>query len=311
MGVSASDSALRTARVSFAVRRLLPLLERENILGWLLLAPAVILLAAFIAYPFALGIWFSLTDKRIGGEVEQFVGLHNFRFILSDTIFQQTVRNTLIYTAVTVALKAVFGMALALLMNQVFPFKNLIRASLLLPWIVPTALSTIAWLWMFDPSFSVVNWFLINVFHLPKVAWLSDSALAMGAIIAVNVWRGIPFFAISILAGLQTISQELYEASAIDGANAWQRFRHITLPLVQPVLLLVTLFSLVWTIADFQLPHILTHGAPANTTHVFGTLAYQVSVVSALLGEGAAISLFMLPFLFVCIAIVLWQIRRD
>ncbi|MHB1004719.1 MAG: carbohydrate ABC transporter permease [Chloroflexota bacterium] len=291
--------------------RLLANLEKEHVLGPLMLVPAVVLLLAFIGYPFALGIWFSMTDKRIGGEAEQFVGLRNFQYLLTDGVFIQTIKNTMIYTGVTVTLKAILGLALALLMNQAFPFKNIVRASLLLPWIVPTALSTIAWMWIFDPTFSVLNWLLVNVFHMKKIAWLSDAALAMGAIISANVWRGIPFFAISILAGLQTISQELYEASSIDGANAVQRFRHITLPLVQPVLLLVTLFSLVWTIADFQLPYILTRGGPANGTHVFGTLAYQTSVISALLGEGAAISLYMLPLLFVCIAVVLWQINKD
>jgi multiple sugar transport system permease protein len=293
------------------LERLLSLLDREAVLGPALLLPAAIMLIAFIGYPFLLGIWFSLSDKKIGAGPEQFVGLENFQYLLGDSIFLQTVKNTLLYTGVTVALKAVFGMALALVMNQVFPLKNLVRASLLLPWIVPTALSTIAWMWIFDPTFSVLNWFLVNVFQMRKVAWLSDATLAMTAIITANVWRGVPFFAISILAGLQTISQELYEASAIDGANAMQRFRHITLPLLQPVILLVTLFSLVWTIADFQLPYILTRGGPANGTHIFGTLAYQTSVVSALMGEGAAISLYMLPFLLACIAVVLWQINKD
>ena len=286
-------------------------LEQESVLGYLLLLPALLLLFVFIAYPFCLGIWFSLTDKKIGGLQESFVGLDNFRFLLSDGIFHQTVRNTLVYTVVTVTAKTVFGMGLALLMNQHFPLKNAVRASLLLPWIVPTALSTLAWLWIFDPTFSVINWLLWNWFHLPKVNWLADPTLAMTSIIIVNIWRGVPFFAISILAGLQTISQELYEAASMDGASAFARFRHITLPLVQPVLLLVVLFSFIWTVADFQLVYVLTRGGPANSTHLFGTLAYQIVVNASRLGEGAAISLFMLPFLFVCIAVVLWLIRRD
>ena len=291
--------------------RLRASLEKENVAGWILIVPAALILAIFIAYPLLLGVWFSLTDKMIGGVTERFVGLRNFQLLLSDSIFLQTVRNTLIYTAVTVSVKAVLGMALALLMNQIFPLKNLVRAALLLPWIVPTALSTLAWLWIFDPNFSVLNWFLVNVFHASRIAWLSDATLAMGAIITVNVWRGVPFFAISLLAGLQVISQELYEASSIDGANAVKRFWFITLPLVRPVLLLVVLFSLIWTIADFQLIHILTRGGPVNSTHVFGTYAYQTSVLSAQLGQGAAISLYMLPLLFVCIAVVLRYIHKE
>ncbi len=291
--------------------RLRGYLDKEHVAGWILIVPAASILAIFIAYPLLLGVWFSLTDKRIGGGAEHFIGLRNFRLLLNDSIFLQTVRNTLIYTTVTVSLKAVLGMALALLMNQVFPLKNLVRASLLLPWIVPTALSTLAWLWMFDPNFSLLNWCLVNVFHTGRVAWLSDAPLAMGAIITVNVWRGVPFFAISILAGLQMISQELYEASSIDGATAVRRFWFITLPLVRPVLLLVVLFSLIWTIADFQLIHILTRGGPVNSTHVFGTYAYQTSVLSAQLGRGAAISLYMLPLLLVCIAVILRYINKE
>lgn len=285
-------------------------LERETVLGPTLLFPAVFLLVVFLAYPFGLGIWFSVTNKTVGGTTEQFVGLHNFRMLLHDTIFHRTFWNTLVYSVVTVALKAILGMALALLLNQHFAFRRFVRAALLLPWIVPTALSTIAWLWIFDPTFSVINWFLVKAGG-PRINWLGDSSLAMISIIVVNVWRGIPFFAISLLAGLQTIAQELYEAASIDGADALARFRHVTLPLLRPVLLLVALFSFIWTIADFQLVYVLTRGGPANSTHLFGTLAYQVAVFASKLGEGAAISLFMLPFLLLCIVVVLWQIRRD
>jgi multiple sugar transport system permease protein len=286
-------------------------LERETILGPILLFPALVLLGVFLAYPLTLGIWFSVSDKTIGGLEEHFVGLHNFQRLLSDTIFQRTVWNTLVYSVVTVVLKAVLGLVLALLLNQHFAFRRFVRAALLLPWIVPTALSTIAWLWIFDPTFSVINWFLVNIFGLQRINWLGNASLAMSSIIIVNVWRGIPFFAISLLAGLQTIAQELYEAASIDGADALQRFWHVTLPLVRPVLLLVTLFSFIWTVADFQLVYVLTRGGPSNSTHLFGTLAYQVAVFAGKLGEGAAISLFMLPFLLLCIVVVLWQLRRE
>jgi multiple sugar transport system permease protein len=312
MVVGARTRAPHTkASAGMARSNLRSYLEREGVLGPSLLLPALLFLTAFLAYPLGLGLWFSLSDKTIGGLTERFVGLHNFRLLLSDTIFQRTFWNTLFYSVTTVALKAVLGLILALLLNQHFPFRRFVRASLLLPWIVPTALSTIAWLWIFDPTFSVINWLLVNIFGAPRVNWLGDASLAMTSIIIVNVWRGIPFFAISILAGLQTIAPELYEAASIDGADAWRRFRHITLPMVRPVLLLVTLFSFIWTVADFQLVYVLTRGGPSNSTHLFGTLAYQVAVFASKLGEGAAISLFMLPFLLLCIVVVLWQLRRE
>jgi multiple sugar transport system permease protein len=304
MAAASSYSDMRRSRLK-------GFLGRQSVLGYTLVFPALLFLGVFIAYPFLLGIWFSLTDKKIGGGPGHFVGLHNFQILLNDTIFQQAVVNSLVYTISTILGKIVLGIALALLMNQYFPFKNFVRAALLLPWIVPTALSTLAWLWLFDPSFSILNRILASLFHIGRINWLGDPTLAMISIIVANMWRGVPFFAITLLAGLQTIPQELYEAADIDGASTIDRFRHITLPLIQPVLLLVVLFSFVWTIADFQLVYILTHGGPTNSTHLFGTLAYQVVVRAGRLGEGAAISLCMLPFLLVCMIAVLWQVRRD
>jgi multiple sugar transport system permease protein len=309
MGITPGDPGI-LARAGGRRPALGAYLDRENVLGYVLTFPALLILAVFIAYPFLLGIWFSLTDKTVG-QAANYVGLLHFARLLGDSIFLQTTRNTLLYTASTVTLKLVLGMALALLMNQHFPMKNVVRASLLLPWIVPTALSTIAWLWIFDPTYSVANWVIVNLGLGGKVNWLGNSALAMTAIIIVNVWRGVPFFAITLLAGLQMVSQELHEAAAIDGANAARRFWHVTIPSIRPVILLVVIFSTIWTIADFQLVYVLTRGGPSNSTHLFATLAYQVALVSARLGEGAAISLYMFPFLLVAIGIVLWQIRRD
>ncbi len=304
------------------------LFEREGSLGWLLALPAVTILVLFIVYPFFVGIWLSMTNETVQ-RVGQFVGLENFIRQLNSNIFQTTVRNTLVYTGVTVAVKAVLGLVLALLMNQSIRGKNWVRAALLLPWIVPTALSTIAFKWLFDSTYSIANWVMVNsgfatalIANFPDLAraiglrpnginWLGDGTWAMIAIIIANIWRGVPFFAISLLAGLQTISQELYEAAAIDGANAWQRFRHVTLPLIQPVLLVVLLFSLVWTISDFQLPYILTGGGPTNSTHLFSTLAYQIALRAGNLGEGASVSLFMFPFLFFTVAGLLWYMRRQ
>ena len=287
------------------------LLEREGSLGLILMAPAVIILAVFIAYPFLLGIWYSLINARIGVP-GTFVGLDNFIANAQNGIFQQTLRNTFVYTGITTVFKLVLGMALALLMNQHFRFKNLARAGLLLPWIIPTALSTLAWLWIFDSTYGIISWVLKNAGLIQRnIPFLGDPTLAMGSVIAVNIWRGTPFFAISLLAGLQTISQDLYEAAAIDGAGAWQRFCHVTLPLIMPVLTIVTLFSIIWTFADFQLVYVLTRGGPTNSTHLLATLAYQIGMTAGELSVGAAISLWMFPFMAALVVAVLWYQRRE
>ncbi|MBI3325989.1 MAG: sugar ABC transporter permease [Nitrospinae bacterium] len=286
-------------------------LERDSFLGYALVAPALLILTLFIAYPFVLGIRMSLSHWLVGQE-PTFVGLQNFVRNADSTIFTRTVQNTFIYTAAATVLKLAFGMALALVLNNTFRGKGMVRAAFLLPWIIPTVLSTLAWLWMFDATFSVINWCLRYVGLVQRgINWLGDPVLAMLSIIVVNSWRGVPFFAISLLAGLQTISPELYEAAAIDGANAAQRFRYITLPMIKPVLLVVLLFSIIWTFADFQLVYVLTRGGPANSTHLFATLAYQVGVVSGSLGEGAAVSLTLFPILVVVVVVLLFYLRKE
>jgi multiple sugar transport system permease protein len=287
------------------------LLDREGNLGLILMFPAIAILALFIAYPFILGIWYSLINARIGVP-GTFVGIDNFIANAQNGIFQQTLRNTFVYTGVATAFKLALGMALALLMNQHFPFKNMVRAGLLLPFIIPTALSTLAWLWIFDSTYGIISWALRNMGLIrTNIPFLGDPTLAMGSVIAVNIWRGVPFFAISLLAGLQTISQDMYEAAAIDGANAVQRFRHVTLPLIMPVLTIVTLFSVIWTFADFQLVYVLTRGGPTNSTHLLATLAYQIGMTAGELSNGAAISLWMFPFMAAMVVAVLWYQRRE
>ncbi len=287
------------------------ILEREGTLGPILMIPALAILVMFIAYPFVLGIIYSLVNARIGVP-GTFVGLDNFIANAQNGIFQQTMRNTFVYTGITTVFKLGLGMALALVMNQHIPFKGIIRASLLLPWIIPTALSTLAWLWIFDSTYGIISWALKNMgFIKTNIPFLGDPTLAMGSVIAVNIWRGTPFFAISLLAGLQTISQDLYEAAAIDGANAVQRFRHVTLPLIMPVLTIVTLFSIIWTFADFQLVYVLTRGGPTNSTHLLATLAYQIGMSAGELSNGAAISLWMFPFMAALVVAVLWYQRRE
>jgi multiple sugar transport system permease protein len=286
------------------------LLEDERVLGTLLLVPTIILLALFIAYPFVKGVWLSLTNTTVGNP-GVFVGLANFVKIWNDSIFQRATWNTFVYTGIATVGKLVLGMWLALLLNRHFRGKRLVRASMLLPFIIPTVLSTFAWKWMFDPTFSVLNWTLYHAGIIQtRIGWLTDPVLALGSVIVVNVWRGMPFYAITLLAGLQTVNPELHEAAAIDGANAWQRFWRITWPLLLPVTMVVTLFSVIQTFADFQLVYVLTGGGPANSTHLFATYAYQIGIATGLLGEGAAASLAMFPMLFVIVVIQLWYIRR-
>lgn len=286
------------------------LLEHEQVLAGLLLFPTLLILSLFIAYPFAKGIWLSLSSATVGNP-GAFVGTKNFVKTWNDSIFQKAAQNTFIYTGIATVFKLGLGMILALLLNQHFRGKRLVRASILLPFIIPTVLSTFAWKWMFDPTFSVINWTLYHFGLITqRIPWLSDSNLALGSVIIVNVWRGLPFFAITLLAGLQTVSPELHEAAAIDGANGWQRFWRITWPLLLPVTMVVVLFSVIQTFADFQLVYVLTGGGPANSTHLLATYAYQIGVATGLLGEGAAISLAMFPILFVILILQLWYIRR-
>jgi len=288
------------------------LLDRQGVLAYVLLLPGLLILAAFIGWPFITSLWLSVTDQSVSTSVARFVGLENFTGALRSQIFLQTVRNTFVYTGVTVVFKLAFGIGLAVLMNQSFRLKNLARAALLLPWIVPTALSAIAWLWLFDATFSVFNWVIVRSGIADRgINWLGEGAWAMTSIIIANIWRGTPFFAISILAGLQTVDRELLDAASVDGASPWQRFWRITIPLIRPVVLIVLLFSTVQTISDFQLVYVLTRGGPANSTHLLGTLAYDVAVRAGQLSQGAAISLYMFPVLIVCVVALLMYMRRS
>jgi multiple sugar transport system permease protein len=327
----AEAAAIEGRRTEAAPRRpqmgrIATLLEDERILGFVLLSPALILILVFIAYPFALGIWMSLTDKLVGTP-GNFVGLGNYATLLRSDIFRTAAWNTLFFTFMATVFKAALGMWLAILLNRKFRLARVTRATVLLPFIVPTVLSTLAWLWMFDATFSVFNWALrflwqmqISPFgivlkenwgYFSGPLWLGDPGWAMFSVILVNVWRGLPFFAISFLAGLQTIPQELYDAADIDGATGWRKFWHVTLPMIKPVAIVVVVFSVVITFADFQLVYILTRGGPNNATHLLATLAYQLGMTSGNIGQGAAVALFMLPFLATVIVFQLWYLRRQ
>lgn len=286
------------------------ILEDERWLALTLLLPTVVLLGLFIAYPFVKGVELSVTDTKVGVP-GHFVGLQNFEQIWNDGIFHVAVWNTCVYTAVTTVFKLALGLWLALLLNNNFKGKAFTRAFILLPFIIPTVLSTLAWKWMFDPTFSVINYVLFQLGIInSRINWLGDPNLALISVIVVNVWRGVPFYAISLLAGLQTISPELHEAAAIDGARAWQRFWHVTWPLLLPVTLVIVLFSVIQTFADFQLVYVLTGGGPANATQLFATYAYQIGIGTGLLSQGATISLAVFPVLLLVVIVQLLYIRR-
>ena len=287
-------------------------LESEGKLALLLLLPTLTLLTLFIAYPFMRGIMLAVTDARVGIP-GKWVGFDNFARLLRDPIFHAVVYNTFLYTFVTTIFKLALGLWLAILLNRDFKFKAFTRAFILLPFIVPTVLACFAWKWMFDPTFSVLNWILfkLNVIAAGQgINWLGDGDLAMLSIIIVNIWRGVPFFAISLMAGLQTIAPDLQEAAAIDGASPLKRFWYITWPLLLPVTMVVVLFSVIQTFADFQIVYVMTGGGPANATHLFATYAYQLGIGTGLLSQGAAVSLAMFPLLFGIVIFQLLYIRR-
>jgi multiple sugar transport system permease protein len=288
------------------------LLDREGFLGPVFVTPALLLILLLVAYPFCMAVYFSLSNAFIG-RPSQLVGLRNFINLWQSDAFRQTFQNAFVFTGASVALKLVLGISLALLLNQQLWFKRAIRGAVLLPWVIPTVLSTLGWTWMFNSLYSVVNWTGIHLGLMdpPGPNWLGQKYYAMTAVVAVNVWRGLPFFAITILAGLVSIPKELYEAAEADGAGPFARFWHVTLPLLKPVLAIVVLFSTIFTFSDFNIVYVLTHGGPINSTHLFATLARQVGLETGRIGEGAAISLYLFPAL----AFVVWAqlrfIRRQ
>ena len=282
----------------------------RNALGWAFMLPAAVLLLLFLTYPLGLGTWLGFTDAKIG-RAGEWIGLENFSFLVTDSVTQLALFNTLFYTVVASILKFMLGLWLAILLNKNLPFKTFFRAVVLLPWIVPTALSAIAFWWIYDSQFSVISWVLmklgiINVY----IDFLGDPWNARFSTIVANVWRGIPFVAISLLAGLQTISPSYYEASAIDGATPWQQFRFVTLPLLTPIIAVVMTFSVLFTFTDFQLIYVLTRGGPLNATHLMATLAFQRAISGGALAEGAAIATLMVPFLLAAIMFSYFGLQR-
>ncbi|WP_321191696.1 sugar ABC transporter permease [Brucella pituitosa] len=279
-------------------------------LGFLFMLPAAVFLLCFLTYPLGLGVWLGFTDTKIGRD-GIFIGLENYEFLWDDSVFWLSVFNTVLYTFVASVLKFGLGLWLALLLNENLPIKSFFRAIVLLPWVVPTVLSALAFWWIYDAQFSIISWSLIQIGLIDQpINFLGDPTNARLSVIAANVWRGIPFVAISLLAGLQTIPASLQEAASLDGASSWQRFRHVTLPMLTPIIAVVMTFSVLFTFTDFQLIYVLTKGGPVNATHLMATLSFQRAIPGGQLGEGAAIAVAMIPFLLAAIMFSFFGLQR-
>src|SRR3974390_505213 len=306
-----SDLAINTSRP--APRRTTTwdrLKVNRNWVSFCFRLPAAAFLILFLAYPLGLGVWMSFTDARIG-RTGIFIGLENYEWLSDDSIFWLSVFNTVLYPFVASVFKFAIGLYLALLLNENMPFKAMLRAMVLIPFIVPTVLSALAFWWIFDSQFSIISWSLKHLGLITQnINFLGDTTWARICVIFANIWRGVPFVAITLLAGRQTVQPSLYEAGTLDGASSWQRFRYIPYPLLTPIIAVVMTFSVLFTFTDYQLIWAMTRGGPVNATHLMATLSYQRAILGGQLGEGAAISTAMIPFLLGAIVISWFGLQR-
>jgi multiple sugar transport system permease protein len=285
--------------------------DREDVLGAAMLTPALAYVLLLVGVPFVLAIALSFSNAAAGSLSFGWVGAQNYAAILADPIFLRSLRNTAIVTVGSQVLVVVLATAAAQVFRVAFRGKRFARFVLLLPWAVPVSLAAIAWTWIFDSTFSVVNWTLKTAGLLHGwLYWLGDPGLALVAIIIVQAWRIFPFATVIVLAGLSSIPQEVVEAAIVDGAGFWRRLFRIELPLLLPVVAVAVLFGVVYTATDLGVVYILTGGGPANTTQVLPTLAFQRGIQGSDLGQGAAIAVFLLPFLVV-VAVAMLRLARH
>jgi multiple sugar transport system permease protein len=272
--------------------------KQDTITAYLFLIPLVVVIVGFVGYPFFESVFMSFTNKFIGAANWTFVGFQNYINLVGDRLFLKAFQNTLIWTFATVIFKIILGMCMALVLNQPFKGSGLVRVLLLVPWIMPTPISALVWVWIFNDMGGVLNYILM-LLHLinQPVAWLGVGNLALASVISVNLWRGTPFFGITLLAGMKNIPTEQYEAAIVDGANKFQSFLYITLPGLRFVLLITMLLESIWAMGDFTIVYIMTQGGPSGSTNLISTLTYVVGFQSGELGKAIAISLFPLPIL--------------
>jgi ABC-type sugar transport system permease subunit len=281
-------------------------------MGFLFVAPIVVLTLALVAYPFCYAIYLSLTRKYVGMP-PVYVGLENYVKLTYDGFFQRAVFNSFIFTFGSVAFKLVLGMVMALVLTSKIRFRSFWTGVLLIPWVAPTVVSALNFLWIFDFSLGVLNYLLVRVTGILSqgVGWLSEPNTAMASVISVNIWRGFPFFGISFLAGMKAIPGELYEAASVDGATVLQRFVHVTLPGLKNIMIIVVLLSTIWTFNDFGIVYILTKGGPGGATQVLPVLTYEIAFGAQRLGEAIAVALYMLPAIAIVIVVLSKYMRRG
>lgn len=265
------------------------------------MSPVLVYLLAIMLLPFGWALYLSFTDKTVGVPAH-FIGFGNYVDLLTDSMFWKAVKNTIIFTAVAVVLKSVFGMVMALVLNEKIIFRNLFRVLLFLPWTIPTIVSVFTWQWIYSDVGGVLNYLLLKINAIGRpIGWLAKPDLAMMSVIIVNVWRGIPFMGIAILAGLQSVSKEMYEAAMLDGAGAVKRFFYMTLPSVKEVTILAAVMTTIWTLNDFEIIWLLTRGGPDNGTQVLSTLSYTIGFLNMSLGKAIAIAIMTMPPLIMLI----------
>ncbi len=285
--------------------------SREEWGGKALLLPTVLMLVGLVLYPFFYAIWLAFTDKTIGS-VGQFVGLKNFSYVIRWPPFSTALVNTVVFTVSALAIKFVLGMAVALVLNQQIRGRNFFRAFLLLPWVIPAFVVYLVWRWLYDPLSGLLNQALLDLgLIVAPIAFLSDRSTAMASVIIAHSWRAFPFFAISFLAGMQTIAQELYDAAQVDGASRWQQFRHVTLPGLYHIIGVVLLLTTIWTANAFEPVYLLTGGGPSDATMVYTLLAYTAGMLNLRLGEAAAVSTLFLPLLLALVLAVTILLQKK
>lgn len=281
-------------------------------MGFLFVLPIVVLVLALVAYPFCYAIYLSMTRKFVGMP-PVFVGFENYVRLASDGFFLRAVWNSVIFTFGSVVFKLMLGMAMALVLTSNIRFRSVFTGILLVPWVAPTVVSALNFLWIYDGSLGVLNYLLVKVFRiLPQgVGWLSEAGTAMASVIFVNIWRGFPFFGISFLAGMKAVPGELYEAASVDGASALQRFCYVTLPSLRNIMIIVILLSTIWTFNDFGIVYILTKGGPGGATMVLPVFTYEMAFGAQRLGDAIAVALYMLPPLAIVIILLARYMRRG
>jgi len=280
--------------------------RRRSTIAFVMTLPLLAVIFGLVAWPAVYAIYLSMLNRRMTA----FVGTLNFELLFESETFWNVVFQSCFFAITAVLLKALLGFWLAHMLHNI-PAKGQRkwRGMLLVPWVMPPALSTLGWWWMFDPSYSSINW-LLSVISVPEVPWLGHPWAARIAIIMVNVWIGTPFFMIMYLAALKSVPEQLYEAAAIDGATSWQKLRYVTLPMMTNIISITVLFSLIVTFANYDIVRVLTNGGPRDLTHVFASYAFQVGIMSGNIPRGAAVSLFMFPILAVCAFFVLRSVTR-